>query len=307
MAILGPTRRTTAQAVGHLAHIPHQQTGLALGLLLAQRLGLPLALDALQFGCPLLQRPDARQGRRLLLGNAGRSRVAHALGHLTGACRLRGDLLVLRTRLLDHLGAFVQIGRTHHPSIVRLGSDGVRFTPGLRLAVCLVGAPLEGLDLPGQRAMRPGSLDHRRIALHQLGHRRRPLPLDFGAQLGSIHTLDALLFLAKLGGPQPLAFGLPLLLPPLARLGNLLVERLLARLSRRMPNSPPLAVLNPIPLGFLARLCRLPFTLLGFRLSLGLSPLGQGLFDLLRESTRRRTLRPLIDIGLHVANQRTER
>lgn len=268
---------------------------------------MPLALDALQFGCPLLQRPDARQGRRLLLGNAGRSRVAHALGHLTGACRLRGDLLVLRTRLLDHLGAFVQIGRTHHPSIVRLGSDGVRFTPGLRLAVCLVGAPLEGLDLPGQRAMRPGSLDHRRIALHQLGHRRRPLPLDFGAQLGSIHTLDALLFLAKLGGPQPLAFGLPLLLPPLARLGNLLVERLLARLSRRMPNSPPLAVLNPIPLGFLARLCRLPFTLLGFRLSLGLSPLGQGLFDLLRESTRRRTLRPLIDIGLHVANQRTER
>lgn len=103
---------------------------------------MPLALDALQLGHPLLQRPAARQGRRLLLGNAGRSRVAHALDHLTGACRLRSDLLVLRTHLLDDLGALVQIGRTHHLSIVRLGSDGVRFTPGLRLAVCLVGAPL---------------------------------------------------------------------------------------------------------------------------------------------------------------------
>ena len=132
------------------------------------------------------------------------------------------------------------------------------------------------------------------------------MPLDFGAQLGRAHTLDALLFLAKLGGPQPLALGLPLLLPPLARLGNLLVERLLARLSRRMPNYPPLAVLNPTPLGFLTKLCRLPFALLGFRLSLGISPLSQGLFDLLREDTRRGALRPLIDIGLQVANQRTE-
>lgn len=105
------------------------------------------------------------------------------------------------TRLLDDLGALVQIGRTHHPGIVRLGPDRVRFTPGLRLAVCLVGASLERLDLPGQRAIRPSRLDHRRITLHQLGHRRRPLPLDFGAQLGSIHTLDALLFLVTLGSP----------------------------------------------------------------------------------------------------------
>lgn len=307
LAILGPTRRTTAQAVGHLAHIPHQKPGLALGLLLAQRLGLPLALDALQLGRPLLQRPDARQGRRLLLGNASRSRVAHGFGHLTSARRLWGDLLVLPARLLDDLGALVQIGRTHHPSIVRLGSDGVRFTPSQRLAVCLVGASLDGLDLPGQRAMRPGRFDHRRIALHQLGHRRRPLPLDFGAQLRRAHTLDALLFLAKLGSQQPFAFVLPLLLPPLALLGNPLVERLLARLDRRMPNYPPLAMMNPTPLGFLAKLCGVPFTLLGLRLSLGLSPLSQGLLDLLREGIRRGALRPLFRIGLHVANLRTER
>lgn len=72
--------------------------------------------------------------------------------------------------------------------------------------------------------MRPGRLDHHRIALHQLGHWRRPLPLDFGTQLGRIHTLDTLLFLAKLDSQQSLALGL--LLPPLALLGNLLVERL---------------------------------------------------------------------------------
>lgn len=53
--------------------------------------------------------------------------------------------------------------------------------------------------------MRPGRLDHRWIALHQLGH---------------MHTLDTLLFLATLG--------LPLLIPPLGLLGNLLVERLAA-------------------------------------------------------------------------------
>lgn len=74
-----------------------------------------------------------------------------------------------------------------------------------------------------------------------------------------------------------------------------------------MPNYPPFAVLNPTPLGCLARLCRLPFTLLGFRLSLVFSPLSQGLLDLLREDTRRGALRPLFHIGLQVANLRIER